>query len=63
MLGGPEFQRRLVAVIEAELDSHRYDLILAKDWSDFVERRGKVRGMERVVEIAHEIVKKMEDGS
>lgn len=60
MLGGPEFQRRLIKALEDELASELTNVLLAKDWNDFESRRGKIRAYQRAVEMAHEIVKQME---
>ena len=63
MLGGPEFGRRLALLVEAELQSRRANLKLAKSYEDFKERCGFITALECVQTVGHEIVQKMEDGS
>ncbi len=60
MLGAPEFQRRIIAALEAEALEQAKNLMLAKDWSDLVERRGRIRGLEWALMRVHEIIKAME---
>ena len=63
MLGGPEFQRRLALLIEAELQDRRANLKLAKNYEDFKDRCGFINALEWVQTVSREVVKKMEDGS
>ncbi len=60
MLGGPEFQRRIIAALDIEIGEQTRSLLLAKEWPDFMQRRGHIRGLEWARDKAHEIVKLME---
>lgn len=60
MLGGPEFQRRVIAALDTEIGEQLTNLMLAKEWPDFMQRRGTIRGLEWARDKAHEIIKQME---
>lgn len=60
MLGGAEFQRRMIERLNDEYAAQLKGLMLSKDWSDFAERRGRVKAVEKAIGDAHDIIKDME---